>query len=111
MPQFNTGAAPTAGEMQRFLQALQANVEKILTPLSRTPYFDGVLLENITVTAGGVTNVEHKLGRKVRGYFITSKSTTASIVDYLNNTAFDSQRDLYLSLSTTADCVVNIWIF
>ena len=111
MPQFNTGSNPTPAEMQRFLQALQANVEKILTPLSRTPYFDGVLLDNVTLLASGVNNVEHKLGRKCRGYFVTSKSAPADIYDYLNNTTFDAQRDKYLVLSTSADCVVNIWIF
>lgn len=108
---FKKATAQSSEDLVRLFNLLQANIEKALTPVMRTPILDGVLLENVNLVSGAVNKVEHKLGRKVRGYLIVSNSTPASIYDYLNNTAYDSQRDVYLSLSTSASCTVNLWVF
>ncbi len=98
-------------DVSRLLNTVQFNVEKMLAPLARTVILDGLLLENVTVRSTGINSIEHKLGRKVRGYILVSTSTPTSLYDYLNNTTYDSQKDLYLLLSSTADCVVNLWVF
>jgi hypothetical protein len=51
------------------LMRVQDNVSQFAKSLSANQLLDGVLIENVDITAGS-NAIEHKLGRKYRGWIV-----------------------------------------
>lgn len=86
---------------------VQDNVETALRPILASPIVNGVLLTGVTL-ANGVTTVEHKLGRTLRGWIIVGQNANASIWD---SQAGNNLAARTLILNSNAIVTVNIWCF
>ena len=89
-------------------ERFQDNVEQAIKPIISVPILDGVLCEDVSLTAGISNEVEHMLGRKPRGYMIVRKQRDTRIWDLqeTNDTPTTT-----LSIACSHDSTVSIWIF
>lgn len=69
---------------------------------------DGIILPSVTLTTGVLNSIPHKLARKAVGYIIINRSADCRIWD---DQITNSQKDVYLKLRTSANVVVDIWVF
>lgn len=77
-----------------------------LDPVVSNPLVQGRLLT--TSLVNGTTIVNHKLGRKLQGWFIVGINGIASIYD---NQATNQTPQLTLSLTSNAAVSCSIWVF
>jgi hypothetical protein len=89
------------------IELLQQNVKKFVKVLEDNPLLDGVLIENITVPNMGTVVVNHKLGRRPRGWILTDKAGNGNIF----RGAAWTDKTIELANSVAADCVIAIWVF
>lgn len=78
-----------------------------LNPLISGLLSQGLLLQNQPLVTG-VNAVNHKLGRKLVGWFVVGINGAAQIYD---NQATNQTPQLTLSLTSDADVLVNLWVF
>jgi len=90
------------------LNRVQDRVSEALTAIQLSDIIDGVKLENVELLTGQVNSVNHKLGRKLRGWFITRKRALSDVWD--NQDANNSPTKT-LQLSCTQNVVVDLWVF
>ena len=79
----------------------------VLNPVVDCPLVKGLLLQNVSLISG-TTTVNHKLGRKLIGWFVVGQTAPANLSD---NQATNQMPELTLSLNSTAATVVNLWVF
>jgi hypothetical protein len=78
-----------------------------LNPVLANPLVNGRLLTNIPLVTG--TNViDHKLGRKLQGWFIVGINGIAEVYD---NQAANQTPALTLVLISNAAVSCNVWVF
>lgn len=65
-------------------------------------------LESQVILVNGTTIVNHKLGRKLVGWFIVGINAAATVYD---NQATNQTPQLTLSLTSNAAATANIWVF
>lgn len=94
------------GELGRIVTNLQANVADALTPLQNKPILDGILLRSLSVLSGSNT-IQHKLGRKIVGYFVVSQTAASGFHDDIQSTSSKTS----FVLTATNPCTLNVWIF
>lgn len=85
------------------LGSIQDNVEKSLRPVLASVIIDGVILQDVSLTAGSVTQVPHKLQR-VPQFWVLAKQNANSVVW---QSSIDSN---FLNLNCSANCVVSLWV-
>lgn len=90
------------------LNAVQTNIQEYVEPLTDNPILDGVLIQNITLTAGTSTPVKHKLGRKPLGWVVVRKRAESTVWDTQDNNELPT---LTLELDCSANVTVDLWIF
>lgn len=96
------------------LNQLQDNVDDALTPLINNPLLNGILLEGVELIGAGAGStidnvIEHKLGRKLRGWIITRLvGNQARIHDRQD---FNPIPDKTLVLWAQANVTVSIYVF
>lgn len=90
------------------LQKFQENVRSSIDSIIACPIIDGLLIENVSLTAASTTEVYHKLGRKPKGWLIVRQRGQANIWDLQDA---NKNKSVTLSLACSADVVVDIWIF
>jgi hypothetical protein len=91
---------------QLTLDMLQTRWASIIDPALAKPILDGQLLENINLT-NGTTIINHRLGRKLRGWLITDIDSAASI----HRVNASNTPELTLSLSSDASAIISLWVF
>ena len=83
--------------MARVFNTAQDHVESVINPVLASVIIDGVILEDIDLVSGSFTDIEHKLGRKPRGYLVIRKSAAQTVYeeagDYDNRKLFIKLRD------------------
>ena len=94
--------------MARVFNTAQDHVEEVLTPVTNSVIIDGVILEDIDLVSGSFTSIEHKLGRKPRGYLVIRKSAAQTVYEEVGD--YDS-RKLFLKLRASGSVTVNLWVF
>ncbi len=89
---------------QLTIDMMQNRWATILDPVITNPLVNGRLIEDISLTTGNNV-INHKLGRKQRGYIITSQDGIATIfkANDFNN--------LTLTLTSSADVMISLWVF
>lgn len=92
---------------QSDLSKVQNNVEVALQPLIASPIINGNLLTKVELTIG-TTEVDHKLGRDLRGWIVVGQSDLASIWD---SQATNVRSARTLILNSDADTVISLWVF
>jgi hypothetical protein len=90
----------------RDLQKLQDALSRVFNSLLSKPLIDGRLLNGIELLSSGSNQVNHGLGQSVRGWIVVSQNADARI--------WESTSDLpntTLTLETSNDVTVNLWLF
>lgn len=85
-------------------QLMQTSWQSVLNPVISNPLVNGNSLSSISLISG-TTIINHKLGRKLQGYFITDINGAATIYRAA------PKNDLTLSLTSSAAVIVDIYVF
>ena len=93
------------------LESVQNSLENSFRSVEACPLLDGHLLEDIELP-NGVTDVDHKLGRELKGWFLTRTRNLAG-GDICDKQSLHNETDTLLRLSSTyaATITVDIWVF
>lgn len=75
-----------------------------LDPVLANPVVQGLELKNINLTVGDNV-INHLLGRKQQGWFITDINAVAGIY---RSAEFNA---LTLTLNSDVECTINLWVF
>jgi hypothetical protein len=94
--------------MARVFNTAQDHVESVINPVLNSAIIDGVILEDIDLVMGSFTSVEHKLGRKPRGYLVIRKSAAETVYEEAGD--YDN-RKLFIKLRASGSVTVNLWVF
>ena len=108
MKKFKKLFIPADFPMARVFNTAQDHVESVITPVLNSVIIDGVILEDIDLVSGSFTSIEHKLGRKPRGYLIIRRSTAQTVYEDAGD--YDN-RKLFLKLRASGSVTVNLWVF
>ena len=92
----------------RVFNNAQEHVESVINPVLDSAIIDGVLLEDIALVSGSFTSIEHKLGRKPRGYLVIRKSAAQTVYEDAGD--YDN-RKLFIKLRASGSVTVNLWVF
>lgn len=93
----------------RSINLIQENVARSLNPLVRVEN-DPTFLSNISLEAGRVNKINHRLGRKLLGYNVMLKGPdTIAIIS--NDQANNPSPQLTLWLWTTQNCEVDLLVY
>ncbi len=106
MPSFTFKKIKTKDED---LTRVQNAVASAVDPLLANPILDGRLVEGIVLTAAVFTNVPHKLGRKVRGFFIADRNAQATV--WRDPSTANPDEAKFLRLTTDATVTINLWVY
>ena len=94
--------------MARVFNSAQDHIESVINPVLDSAIIDGVILEDIDLVSTGFTSVEHKLGRKPRGYLVIRKSAAETVYEDVGD--YDN-RKLFIKLRASGSVTVNLWVF
>jgi len=89
------------------LAKMQTTWAQQLNPVISNELLQGQLLTNISLINGNNV-VNHKLGRKLIGWFIVGINAPATIYDTQST---NQSPQLTLDLVSSADCLCNMWVF
>lgn len=78
-----------------------------LNPLLKNPLSNGIILQSQSL-ATGANVVNHKLGRKLQGWFMVRQRASANIFDTQDT---NTSPTLTLNLTSSAPVVVDIYVF
>ena len=108
MKKFKKGYIPPDFPFAREFNIAQEHIEEVINPLTNSLIVDGIIVEDVVLNSSTFTDIEHKLGRKPRGYIVIRKSAAQTVFedagDYGN-------RKLFLKLKASGAVTVNLWIF
>jgi len=90
------------------LNKVQENVQKAIDPAIKSPIVDGTLLRNIKLVTGKNNDIDHKLNRNLRGWFLVRSRAQAIIWDLQDGNPLSKK---VLRLRTSADVTVDLWVF
>jgi hypothetical protein len=91
----------------RVISQLQQNITASVNPILDNQLIDGVLLQGVNLSVG-TTTVNHKLSRKLVGWFLTRKRALANVYDTQDS---NSIPDRTLDLVSDAAVTVDIYCF
>lgn len=87
------------------LNRIQTNIGMFSSGIVGIPILDGNLIEDV-VLGSTETKVNHKLGRRYRGWVIVDKSANQSVW-----AATSAISERYLSLTASGTVTVSLWVF
>lgn len=87
------------------LDQMQKNVVGAINNINQVPFLNGNLLKDVSVSASQVS-IEHKLKRDYQGFFITKINANANV--WISS---DSEANLFIKLTASGNCTVDIWVF
>lgn len=90
------------------LNQVQDRISDVFDDISSAEIINGVLLKSVSLVTGQENLVQHKLGRKFRGYLVIAKSDNSVIWD---NNSTVNMPSKYVDLRCSANVVVDLWIF
>lgn len=103
----NQKTIPRMHTDDREVNQLQTNILSVLNPVLQNPLLNGALLESVSLGTGTNT-VSHGLGRPLRGWIITRRSTAATTYD---TQATNPTPELTLTLTSSGANVVSLYVF
>lgn len=89
------------------LDQMQTLWKSQIDPALGNSLINGTQLIGINLI-NGTTVINHKLGRKLQGWFLTGLNAAATIYDQQSS---NPSPQLTLILHSSASCLVNIWVF
>lgn len=102
-PRRIVGVSP---EMNRIQEVFARPLER----LSRLPLLNGKLIEGQELSAASVTAIPHGLGRKVRGWLLTSVSAETTVYDKISDPGTHNLLNV-LPLYSVNAATVSVWVF
>lgn len=90
------------------LHQVQDLIEEFLQPLLNNPTLNGTLVINQSLIAGQDNLVEHKLNRKITGFYITRKRGPADVWDLQDTNKLPTST---LLLRCSADVSIDLWVY
>ena len=93
------------------VESVQNSLENSFRSVEACPLLDGHLLEDIELP-NGITDVDHKLGRELKGWFLTRTRNLAG-GDICDKQSLHNETDKILRRSSTyaATITVDLWVF
>jgi hypothetical protein len=88
---------------------LQQNCYLVFNEINHKEIIDGIVVRNVSIPTGSVVKVDHKLGRAPEGWIVIRKRANADVWD--TQDANLSNKSIHLYLNSSADVVVDLWIF
>lgn len=89
------------------LDIMQTTWAQQLNPIIENPLIKGLILPNITVSIGNNV-INHKLGRKLQGWYIVRKRAAAEIYDQQDS---NQTPQLTLNLVSDATAIIDLAVF
>jgi hypothetical protein len=89
------------------LMLLQNVWSSLINPFLNAPALQTVLLKDVSLTAGS-NNVNHRLGRKLQGWYFVRKRAAANVHDNQDN---NQNPELTLTLVSDASVTVDLVVF
>lgn len=90
------------------VKQLQDAVASTFQQVVNKEILDGILLEGIELVATEWINVEHKLGRAVRGYIVVRTNASGSLSEDL---AANPAPTKFIRLSSDQTRTISLWVF
>ena len=91
------------------IESVQNSLENSFRSVEACPLLDGHLLEGVELIQGD-NEVDHKLGRALKGWILTRQDFDTIIIDkQVDNENADSI--LILNSSTSGTATVDLWVF
>lgn len=100
----------TMADLIRGINTIQENVATSLNPLVNKVENDPTFLKNISLIAGQVNKINHRLGRKLLGYNVMLKGTTPTAI-ISNDQENNPSPQLTLWLWTNVNCIVDLSVY
>lgn len=89
------------------LNRVQDRLRVTTDALASVPLVDGVLLENVVLTAGAFAPVAHRLARPWRGFLVVARNANAVVW----NQSPGTDAGVFIYLQPSANVTVNLWVF
>lgn len=90
------------------VRQLQDASDAIFKVITVKEILDGILLEDISLLSANPNVINHKLGRKLRGYIIVRQDTNTNIWDSQTSNTTPS---LTLVLNCGSNVTISLWVF
>lgn len=100
-------ALPKFVDDNQVMQLLQTSWASKLDPLLLNPLSGGSLLKSVNLAIGS-NIINHKLGRKLQGWYIVRQRAASSIYDSQDS---NQMSNLTLVLNSSAAVTVDIYVF
>jgi len=100
----------SVADLVRNINLLQGNIAGTLNPLVSKVQNDSSNLKNISLVAGQVNKINHKLGRKLLGYNVMLKGTNPTAI-ISNDQENNPSPNLTLWLYTSVDCEIDLQVY
>lgn len=97
-------------DLVRNINLLQGNIAGALNPLVSKVQNDASNLTNISLVAGRVNKIDHRLGRKLLGYNIMLKGTNPTAI-ISNDQDNNPTPNLTLWLYTSINCEIDLQVY
>lgn len=98
---------PRVQTTDRLVNQLQSNIANTLNPIASNLIVDGIVLMQVSLATGGNT-INHLLGRKLIGWFLTRQRQLATVYDTQDS---NPTPQLNLLLTASAPVIVDIYVF
>ena len=89
------------------LQMMQNTWATKIEPVISNPLVNGVILENVSLTAGANV-INHKLGRKLQGWYPVRIRSAATFYDTQDS---NQTPQLTLNLTSSANVIIDLAVF
>lgn len=89
------------------LSLMQTRWASILEPIISNPMLSGAVLKQVELSIG-INVVNHKLGRKLQGWFLVRQRGPANVYDTQDA---NNMPALTLTLTSDASVSVDIWVY
>ena len=91
------------------IESVQNSLENSFRSVEACPLLDGHLLEGVKLTQGD-NEIDHKLGRVLKGWVLTRQDFDTIIIDKQVENR-NAGRILILNSSTSGTATVDLWVF
>ncbi len=99
------GVSIDESDLAESVERLATSLQRSIDSVTQSPIIAGQLLESIPLS-GIAKRVAHKLGRKPLGWIIVNQDENATVYS-----SQDAKPELFLTLTSSADVVVSLWVF
>lgn len=98
-------ALPIYKDDNQPFQLMQTKWKAELDPVLSNVIVSGLLLSSVSISSASANVINHTLGRKQQGWYLTDVNALATLY---RSAALN---DRTLTLTSNNDCVISLWVF